>query len=316
MKNTKEITTGAMLLAIFGAILLIDRQFSFFFLDFIVFIVPVLIIIFGNMYDLKGGLILSVCVFLITLVLSPYILSYFYIFSGLVIGNVYNFLLKKKVDFKILFIVVSIIFTAVEVLNLFIISPLFLNQPFEQVINALQESLSKVIPQVYMDVLATQGISIFNLLKTLMIASLIIMGVMETLIVYLLTAVLFKRLKITEVQIINKGIIRLNPVLAYLLFAGSSLILFYNKVSGDASSIFIVISCVCIFILAYYGYIYLLMFLKTKYSRRAVIFLIIGIVLFFPLSAYLLMFVGFLYGAGTLKVGIKERKPDEKDKTI
>ena len=315
MKNTKEITTGAMLLAIFGAILLIDRQFSFFFLEFLVFIVPVLIIVFGNMYDLKGGLIFSVCVLLITLVLSPTIPSFFYIFSGLIIGNVYNLLLKKKVDFKVLFIIVSLVFIIVIVLEMSVINPLYFNNSLMKEIEFMLETLEKIFPSIN-DTLATQGVSLRNIVKTVLMASLIITGIMETLIVYLLTTVLFKRLKIKDVQIFSKRIIVLNPVLAYILFAGASLSLFYNKVSENLSSVFIIISCICIFILAYYGYIYTLLYLKVKYDKRAIIFLIIGIVLFLPLSIYLLMFVGFLYGAGTLKIGSKERKLDEKDKTI
>ena len=58
MNKTKKLTTGAMLLAIVGALMLINRQLSYMFEELIVMMAPVVIIIYSTMYDLKDGAIL------------------------------------------------------------------------------------------------------------------------------------------------------------------------------------------------------------------------------------------------------------------
>ena len=58
MNKTKKLTHGAMLLAIIGAAMLIDRQLSFLFENFIFMAVPVIIIIYSTMYTVGDGGIL------------------------------------------------------------------------------------------------------------------------------------------------------------------------------------------------------------------------------------------------------------------
>ena len=63
-----------MLLAIIGALMLLDRQFSYFFDVYIVMIIPVVIIIYSAMHDIKDGAILSVCLLIINFCLLFHII--------------------------------------------------------------------------------------------------------------------------------------------------------------------------------------------------------------------------------------------------
>lgn len=300
MKSTKEITTGAMLLAIFGAILLIDRQFSFAFTYILSFIVPVVIIVYGNIYSLKNGLILSISMLLISLVLSPSILSYFYIGTGLIIGNVYNLLLKKGLNSKMIFIIISILFTAIEIVDMFIMSPLFLNITFEQTVASFEEMINNFFPQS--SVFNIPNLSLIKFIKIVSIASLVLTGIMEALIIRLFVLILFKRFHVNIDSRSSKNIFELSVPLSYILFIGTSLMLFYQKVDNETlASIFIIVSSICFFILAYYGYIFSLLFLRMRYQRRAVLLLVILIILLLPISLLVLMIIGFLYGSGPLK---------------
>ena len=70
MNKTKKLTTGAMLLAIVGALMLLDRQFSYLFDVYIVMMIPVVIIIYAAMYELKDGGILCVCLGILTFIIG------------------------------------------------------------------------------------------------------------------------------------------------------------------------------------------------------------------------------------------------------
>ena len=80
MNKTKKLTTGAMLLAIVGALMLLDRQFSYLFDVYIVMMIPVVIIIYAAMYELKDGGILCVCLGILTFIIGSSSLNYvFYV---------------------------------------------------------------------------------------------------------------------------------------------------------------------------------------------------------------------------------------------
>ena len=301
MKNTKEITTGAMLLAIFGAFLLIDRQFSFMLIEIIVLAAPVLIIVFGNMYNFKDGIIFSIALLLISFILSPSIYSYFYIALGAIIGNVYNFLLHKGAKSMTLLLSTIILFIAADICYTFIVSPLLLNETFEQELVLIKDAMTSAFPPEFISSISALGLSIDDLIKSVGLASFIIVGLMEGVIVHLVAIVLLKRFKINT-PLSVKQLLTLKPAFAYALFIGSSLLLFSSRVEDSMiASIFIAIGSICMFVLAYYGYIYFLMFFRARYNKNYSLFIILGIVFLFPFSVYILLFTGFLYGAGPLK---------------
>jgi len=60
MNQTKKITTGAMMLAIVGAAMLLDRQFSYAFDVLISLVMPIIIIIYATKYTLTDGALLCV----------------------------------------------------------------------------------------------------------------------------------------------------------------------------------------------------------------------------------------------------------------
>ena len=91
MNKTKKLTTGAMLLAIVGALMLLDRQFSYLFDVYIVMMIPVVIIIYAAMYELKDGGILCVCLGILTFIIGSSSLNYvFYVPLGIIVGLGYS----------------------------------------------------------------------------------------------------------------------------------------------------------------------------------------------------------------------------------
>lgn len=312
MKNTKEITTGAMLLAIFGAVLLIDRQLSFLFTEVIVLAAPVLIIVFGNMYNYKDGIIFSIALLLISFILSPSIYSYFYITLGSILGNVYNFLLHKGVKSSTLLFCTVIMFIIIDICYMFIISPIFLNETFDQELVLIGESFKEFFPEELLASFNAVGLSLEDLIKAVSLASFILVGLMEGVIVHIVSIIILKRFNINVNA--NVGhLFTLKPVASYILFILSALMLATPYIKNTMlASICVGVGAICLFILAYYGYIYLLMFFRVRYQKNYSLFIILGVVLLFPFSIYVLMIIGFLYGSGPLKKYLQvERKQDE-----
>ena len=72
MNKTKKLTQGAMMLAIMGALILIDRMTAYWFTEFVVLIAPIIIIMYSAMQSFKDGLLLSVGVVIISVIQPIY----------------------------------------------------------------------------------------------------------------------------------------------------------------------------------------------------------------------------------------------------
>ena len=126
MNKTKKLTTGAMLLAIIGALMLLDRQFSYFFDVYIVMIIPVVIIIYSAMHDIKDGAILSVCLLIITFIIGSSSFNYLcYVPLGIIVGLGYSFFLKKNYSKQVLLLASIVLYTIGEIIVAFVLMPIF-----------------------------------------------------------------------------------------------------------------------------------------------------------------------------------------------
>ena len=72
MNQTKKLTQGAMMLAIIGALILVDRVAAYFFTELIVLLIPVVIIMYSTMHTLSDGMVLSVGMIIISFLLGNF----------------------------------------------------------------------------------------------------------------------------------------------------------------------------------------------------------------------------------------------------
>lgn len=309
MNKTKKLTTGAMLLAIVGALMLINRQLSYMFEELIVMMAPVTIVIYSTMYDLKDGAILSISLLILGFLLgSTY--SYMYLPISVIVGMGYSFGIKKNFDKKKLLIIAIFLFLLGEVIITFVVSPLL------GIDIATQVSEMKVVYTDLMaksglgaDPLSQYGVSLNSMILVSLVLATLLVGVMEGLIIHILSMFLLYRFKI---KTLNKGSIlsfNLNPIVAYICFLSSFGLYFINRIDNETVKLVIIAaSMIGMIILAYYGYIFVVMYAKLKTGKKSMSFLIVLIVLFTaPLSLIVLTILGFLYGAGPLKNLLAER---------
>lgn len=304
MNKTKKLTTGAMLLAIFGALMLLDRQFSYFFDVYIVMIIPVVIIIYSAMYDIKDGGILSVCLLILTFIIGSGSFNYLcYVPLGIIVGLGYSYFLKRNVSKQVLLLASIVLYTIGEIIIAFIVMPIFGINLAEQV-NQLKD--------VFISSSSTMGldlsmIDLSTILPLAIVFSTIFMGLIEGFLTHIVTLLLLKKFKIKDID--NRNLVPLEPsltltyiciVLVFLMMVSSR---YLTTLINNETIKYILLSAGMIgfIILCYFGYIFSIIFLKIRYQKNMALLVILAVFLLFPFSLFVLMIIGFLYGSGPLK---------------
>lgn len=304
MNKTKKLTTGAMLLAIIGALMLLDRQFSYFFDVYIVMIIPVVIIIYSAMHDIKDGAILSVCLLILTFIIGSSSFNYLcYVPLGIIVGLGYSFFLKKNYSKQVLLLASIILYTIGEIIVAFVLMPIFGIDLAAQ-INQLKDAFISSSSTLGMDL---SLIDLNVILPLAIVLSTIFMGILEGFLTHVVTLMLLKKFKIKDID--NKSIVPLEPgtkltyiciILVFLMMLSNRYLT--NFISSETIK-YILLSAGMIgfMILCYFGYIYLIIYFRIRFQKNMALYVILGTFLFFPLSLFVLMIVGFLYGSGPLK---------------
>lgn len=293
-----------MLLAIFGALMLLDRQFSYFFDVYIVMIIPVVIIIYSAMYDIKDGGILSVCLLILTFIIGSGSFNYLcYVPLGIIVGLGYSFFLKRNVSKQVLLLASIVLYTIGEILIAFIVMPIFGINLAEQV-NQLKDAFISSSSTMGLDL---SMIDLSTILPLGIVLSTIFMGLIEGFLTHVVTLLLLKKFKIKDID--NKNLVPLEPslTLTYVCIALVFLMMvssrYLSTLINNETIKYILLSAGMIgfIILCYFGYIFSIIFLKIRYQKNMALLVILAVFLLFPFSLFVLMIIGFLYGSGPLK---------------
>ncbi|MBR3227905.1 MAG: DUF2232 domain-containing protein, partial [Erysipelotrichaceae bacterium] len=213
MNKTKKLTQGAMLLAIIGALMVIDRQLSFMFENFIFMAAPVVVIIYAVMYTIKDGAILCFGLLVIGILFGS-ASAYLYMPLAAIVGLGFAYGVKKDLNRRYLLLIAVALYIIGEVAITFAFMPLLgvdvptqineISVLFEG--NGIKEALS----------LVTNDIASFMVM--IFVSSILLMGALEGFFTYFVSIVLLKKLKIKDIGIANALDLRISPVLSYVLF--------------------------------------------------------------------------------------------------
>ena len=311
MNKTKKITQGAMLLAILGALIIIDRLISFFIAELVVLIVPVIIIMYSGMYEVKDGLLLSVGILIIGFIFTNFYSIYLiYIPAGILTGIAYAIAFKKGCNSKVLLLVAIGTYVFAELVSSFIVSPL-MGFPIASMIEESKVSIEEMTKVYGMDIfkaIEQVGVSINTLLVVIFAITSIVLGLIEGLLIHLLSIFLLKRFKIANIGVFNILEIRENKPLAYIcmacMFSGVLGNYINNEIFSYAS---IVLSLIASLVLMYYGYIFITIYGAVVLRRKGLGSLVAILMFVFPVLIFGLVIVGFLYASGPLRRLIDER---------
>lgn len=315
MNKTKKLTQGAMLLAIVGALMLIDRQLSFLFEDVIILAIPVVITIYSAMYTIKDGSIL--CVGLIALaILFGSLNTYMYMPIAIVVGLGVSYAVKKDMDRRRITAMAMLLYIIGEIFIIYAVSPL-LGIDIASQVASITETLEEMnMMTAINETLSSPG----TFILIIFFVSTVLLGMMEGYLTAILTAFILKRLKIKDIGLSSIFDIKLSKTAAYILLALSAVIFSNAFGLGGKNEIFIyilyAISCVASIILFYFGYLFCCMYMRLRVGRKSVFMLILVIVFMFPFSYFALMIMGFLYGAGPLREKIEFMLANAENKNL
>lgn len=193
MKNeTRKITDGAMLVAIMGAILLLDRQLAGLIEGTFLFLYPLPMVMFSSKYGLKDSWIVLFAIAVIgfvTTIPSSAIIAIFYSLIGLVYGSgVYAKLSQKKLLIRTVSLAIL-----VNVITVVVFSSFF-GYDITSEIAMLKDMFSQLEQQVGISLAA--GVDINQLLTTAMIMSVMLSGVLNAVVLHMVSLLIFKRMHI------------------------------------------------------------------------------------------------------------------------
>ena len=293
------------MLAIVGAMILIDRMIAYMFTELIVLLMPVVIIMYSTMHTLKDGVLLSVGMAIISFILGSLQYTYLiYVPVSILTALIYSYGIKRSFDKRTLLFMAIATYVVGELIATFTVYPLLgipLAQQLEEYKLAFTE-MSSFSGTNYSEIFEAAGLDFSNLLFIIYIVSTIFMGAMEGVLIHLLTVFLLKRFKIMDLGNTNIWDIKPNPVLAYLAMF-CVLGLYFIKMFEQGSLLYNVVLILGILsgvVLLYYGYLFVILYGVIVLHKNIGSFFIL-LAFFIPVLLMALMAFGFLYGSGPFR---------------
>ena len=310
MNKTRKITQGAMMLAILGALILIDRLTAYWFSEFVVLIAPIVIIMYSNMQSFKDGIFLSIGIIIISFLLGNFQPIYLiYIPVGVVTGLVYSYGIKKKLDKGTLAFISCVTYIVGEVIASYIIYPL-LGFPVSQMISEMKLALEKgesLFGMNYASAFNMAGLELDKMIVIIYLISTILMGAMEGFLIHILSLFLLKRFKIADLGRVNLWDLKPNKVLAYISFLSLFTFIFRQYITNETLLyILITIAIIGFVVLLYYGYIFISLYAVFVIKKNISVFVVL-LALIFPTLLIGLVILGFLYATGPLRTYLEEK---------
>jgi hypothetical protein len=189
-KNVRQITDGAMMCAIVGVLLLVDRQFGGILADYLLFLFPLPMVFFSTKYGWKPSWMVLTAMILLSLIVStPQ--TIFYVASESFLGLVYGAGVHDNWDQHRLVVLSMIIGAVVNIVSTVLLASLFgynLSAEVSEYTDILNQAMSQTGTTL------AAGIDISSFITNIIVISAILSGVLEGLVTHLIARLMFKRL--------------------------------------------------------------------------------------------------------------------------
>lgn len=298
--NVRKITEGAMMVAIIGVLLFLNRQFAGVLSLYFVIILPIPLIIYGIKYSVKDLLTVAFSMLFLTLILSSGLMDIAYAILSVLVAVVYvrNFKLKKS---KTIILTRTIIITAIGEVVILILLSSVLGIDINADIEAITSMVESSFPQI--DITTMFGGDFTQLMYILYIISTILSGALEAIIVHSIANLVLKRLGYEYIPPTKLYDIVLPKYLAYFMFISifayrylSDLIeieLLRNLLSGVLA-----ISTIVLFI---FGFICILVYFMIVHKKNVTLLLVLFVIFIPTFAVPGLVIIGFLYSATNIR---------------
>ena len=299
-----------MIVAIFGVLLLINRQTGGFLEGIFMFIFPIPMVAFSAKYGWKDSLPVFVCTALLSFLFGTFT-AIFYAIAESFIGMVYGSCIKAERDMNRTLVLVVALSAVAELLCSVALASLF-GIDINQDIMAMQEGMNQAFEQAGMD--TATGILSYDYLRRMYVISMGFMGAMQGLIVYYLSLVILRKLRypIKKPQPLTQyypskisGFIAAFLVFVYIYSFAKP---FANPTVQDIAQS----AGICgVIYLIFFGYIALLMVCRVYLRLPRAVGFILSLLITFTIS-YIPIVAGYIYISGNLHYAIDDRLANER----
>lgn len=295
--NVRKITDGAVMIALMGMALVLNRQFAGFLEIYFIWFLPIPISVYTMKHGWKNGLMVAVSVIFLSFIIST-LTSVFYVISSCACGLVYGEGSRQGWENLRLLLVTMITALIAEILPIFVFSGLFGYDLAEEVI-MMRETIAEMLKMsgISQNMIESSLVLLNRVLPALIIAGVVFGAVLEGIILHLLSVVIFKRLKMPVKKMKPIIEIQIPKWIGYvsLLSAIGLLLVFRIEVSENLVSFISFVGSIGFLILAAAGYIALLLRIKINGRKQQMLFAVMLILLLIPYSLLFLSAMGFLY---------------------
>ncbi len=291
--STLKITTGAMIIAIFAMLLIVNRQTGLFFEEFFVYLLPLPMAVYTALYDWKYGLMVFVGMTAFSFIFGGFT-TIFYAVSASLIGLVFGTMVCRKVDPTKMLIIIMV-FSAIST----IISSVALASLFGYDIDMSLTEMKTMLTTTF-EATGNGALMEFytmDFLKQLFVISMALMGLLEGFIVYRLGLLIMKRLHISvgrAVPLLEFYPPAITGILAMTAFFAGIYGLSKQNQSPLYTNISQALWVIGFFYLVFFGILGVILFVR-KYITRSRALIAVLTVLAYLLFAQYLVFLGFGY---------------------
>lgn len=185
--STKKLTDGAMMCAIVGVVLVIDRQLAGFLVSLVPFLFPLPMVFYSAKYGMKDSWMVFAAMLILSFILGqPQ--SIFYVVCEGFMGLVYGSGIHDKKDTRHLLIVTMVIGVIANVLSTVVFAAFFGYD-----MNADIASVKEVLDQSGITLPETMDLDSY--LKMLFLITAVLTGILEGTVTHFLSRMMLKRLR-------------------------------------------------------------------------------------------------------------------------
>ena len=293
-----------MLIAVFGVLILLNRQTGGLFEEAFVYIFPLPMTAYSAKYGLRSGVPVFIGMVMITLFCGSFT-AIFYAITAALLGLTFGACLHHHVDTTRTMILVMVLAAVFNLLSTIVLASLFgydLNREITEMQNMMSMAMEKA------GVMMPENVFTHDYLKRLMIVSMVFMGVIQGFLIFQISLMVLKALRFPVQQ--AKPIREFFPP-KWSGFLGLGLFLLYLFTfgrNGDtlAETLGQTIGVCGYLYLSCFGAIALSLLVQAYISRSKLVAILLCILalLMFPLP---LTFLGFFYITGSLHESLLQR---------
>lgn len=266
-QRVRKLTEGAMMIALIGIALIVNRQLANAFDAYLMWILPFPVMVYVIRYGVSNGVVASVSALAISFLFAlPQ--TVFYTAASCVIGLVYGYGIRHQKSNGWLLGYTIVCSTIVMMVTTLLFAAIFGYDLAEEI-----RLLTDMAAAMQVSVAATT-------IRTLVIVSLLLSCVLEGILIHMLAFLFLRRLKIEFPQFKPLGSYRGPRWLAVMTLISlvSYGLLPYFTQNTQTSEILLAIRTICCFMSAMLGYVALLVCLVQSGKRKWMLYLLVTLI--------------------------------------